>query len=180
MDPPRRGEDGVHAVYVGSELPTDVPYVAHARDGAAIPFDPESDDETLAHLSRCARLYAAWAPYRKELVREAAETGLPVARHLFLHYPKEPAVRELSYQQYLLGTELLVAPVLDPGRRTVAVFLPEGRWVHVWSGEVHAAGPGGRKVAVAAPLGQPGLFFREGSAVGARFLAALREQKLIN
>lgn len=48
MDPPRRGEDGVHAVYVGSELPTDVPYVAHARDGAAIPFDPESDDETLA------------------------------------------------------------------------------------------------------------------------------------
>lgn len=148
------------------------------RPAESVQFD--SDDETLAHLGRCARLYAAWAPYRKELVREAAETGLPVARHLFLHYPKEPGVRELSYQQYLLGTELLVAPVLDPGRRTVAVFLPEGRWVHVWSGEVHAAGPGGRKVAVAAPLGQPGLFFREGSAVGQRLVAALREQKLLN
>ena len=36
-----------------------------------------SDEETLRHFDRFARVYAAWKPYRIELVREAAATGLP-------------------------------------------------------------------------------------------------------
>lgn len=138
----------------------------------------DSDEQTLAHLSRCARLYAAWAPYRKQLVREAAETGLPVARHLFLHHPADPAVRGLSHQQFLLGTELLAAPVLDPGVRKLSVYLPAGTWVHVWSGTVHDAGSG-RTVTIDAPLGQPGLFYKQGSAVGQSLVKALREQGLL-
>jgi alpha-glucosidase len=138
----------------------------------------DSDEQTLAHLSRCARLFAAWAPYRKALVREAAETGLPVARHLFLHYPKDPVVRGLSHQEFLLGTELLAAPVLDPGVRKLSVYLPAGTWVHVWSGTAFDAGSG-RTVTIDAPLGQPGLFYKQGSAVGQSLVVALREQGLL-
>lgn len=138
----------------------------------------DSDEQTLAHLSRCARLYAAWAPYRKQLVREAAEIGLPVARHLFLHYPADPVVRGLSHQEFLLGTELLVAPVLDPGVRKLSVYLPAGIWVHVFSGTVYDAGSG-RTVTIDAPLGQPGLFYKQGSAVGQSLVTALREQGLL-
>lgn len=138
----------------------------------------DSDEQTLAHLSRCARLYAAWAPYRKQLVREAAETGLPVARHLFLHYPTDPVARGLSHQEFLLGTELLAAPVLDPGVRKLDVYLPAGIWVHVWSGTAYDAGSGAT-VTVEAPLGQPGLFYKQGSAVGQSLVTALREQGLL-
>jgi alpha-glucosidase len=48
-----------------------------------------SDGESLRHFSRFAEVYTAWKPYRKELVRQAAETGLPVVRHPFIHYPDE-------------------------------------------------------------------------------------------
>ena len=50
-----------------------------------------------------------------ELVKEASETGLPVVRHPFIHYPNDPEVPGLEYQ-FMVGTELMVAPVLDPGR----------------------------------------------------------------
>lgn len=40
-------ERGALVVYVGSELPENVPYVVHARDDAAVPFDPDHADESL-------------------------------------------------------------------------------------------------------------------------------------
>ena len=51
-----------------------------------------SDEETLEHFVRFAKIYAAWKPYRMELVKEASETGLPVVRHPFIHYPQDPEV----------------------------------------------------------------------------------------
>ena len=62
------------------------------------------------------KIYAAWKPYRMELVKEASETGLPVVRHPFIHYPNDPEVLGLEYQ-FMVGPELMVAPVLDPGTR---------------------------------------------------------------
>ncbi|OMO50813.1 Glycoside hydrolase, family 31 [Corchorus capsularis] len=41
---------------------------------------------------------------------------LPICRHLFLHYPDDEHVQRLSYQQFLVGSEILVVPVLDKGR----------------------------------------------------------------
>jgi alpha-glucosidase (family GH31 glycosyl hydrolase) len=49
-----------------------------------------SDEETLRHFSRLASVYAAWKPYKMELVREVAETGLPVVRHPLIHSPATP------------------------------------------------------------------------------------------
>jgi alpha-glucosidase (family GH31 glycosyl hydrolase) len=51
-----------------------------------------SDRETLTHFARFAKTYTAWKPYRMELVKEASETGLPVLRHPFIHYPNDPEV----------------------------------------------------------------------------------------
>lgn len=138
-----------------------------------------SDEESLQQLARCARLYRAWAFYRKQLVQEAAETGLPVARHLFIHYPDDPRVYNLSYQEFLLGSELLVAPVLDPGRRRVTVYLPAGEWDHLWTGQRYGTSERGTQVTVAAPLGQPGIFYRAGSAVGAELVANLQAEGLL-
>jgi alpha-glucosidase (family GH31 glycosyl hydrolase) len=108
-----------------------------------------SDAETLRHFARLAGIYAAWKPYRMELVEEAAETDLPVVRHPFIHYPDDPEVYDLEYQfmvgsEFMVGQEFMVAPMLDPGRRTVEVYLPAGRWVHLWSGKRYGSAERGR------------------------------------
>ena len=137
-----------------------------------------SDQETLEHFSRFARVYAAWKPYRGELVREAAETGLPVVRHPLIHYPNDPEVFGLEYQ-FMVGSELMVAPVLDPGERSVEVYLPAGRWVHLWSGRDYGSPGAGVKATVGAPVGEPAVFYRKGSSVGEDFRDELRREGLL-
>jgi alpha-glucosidase len=127
-----------------------------------------SDAETLRHFARLAEVYAAWKPYRLELVREAAGTGLPVVRHPFIHYPDDPEVYGLEYQ-FMVGPELLVAPVLDPGERAVNVYLPAGRWVHLWSGDEYGSAEEGVYETVSVPIGEPAVFYKEGSDAGRRF-----------
>ena len=61
----------------------------------------------------------------------------------------------------------MLAPVLEPGADTVEARLPAGRWVHMPTGEVVDGGAEAEPVTVAAPVGSPALFAREGSLVAA-------------
>ncbi|GGR86653.1 alpha-glucosidase [Deinococcus sedimenti] len=118
-------------------------------------------------LARAARLYAALAPYRAALMREAQRDGTPLMRPLWFEFPAEPL--EAHPSAYLLGADLLIAPVLNPGVTRQEVHLPAGiRWVHAWTGTPHE---GGQSVTVDAPVGQPPVFVREGRA---DLLSALR------
>jgi alpha-glucosidase len=137
-----------------------------------------SDRETLTHFARFAKVYAAWKPYRTELVKEASETGLPVIRHPFIHYPKDPEVLALNYQ-YMVGPELMVAPVLDPGADAVRVYIPAGRWVHLWTGERYGAPERGAYETLSAPIGEPAVFYKEGSEEGTRFREELGRRGLL-
>jgi len=137
-----------------------------------------SDEETLRHFVRFARVYAAWKLYRMELVREASEKGLPVVRHPFIHYPEDPEVPGLEYQ-FMVGTGLMVASVLDPDTDTVEVYLPAGGWVHLWTGERHGSPVRGVYETVPAPIGEPAVFCGEDSAQGIRFREELRCRGLL-
>jgi alpha-glucosidase len=116
-----------------------------------------SDEETLRHFVRFAKIYVAWKPYRMELVKEASESGLPIVRHPFVHYPHDPEVLHLNYQ-FMVGTELMVAPVLDPGEDTVKVYLPAGTWTHLWTGKTYGTPERGVYETVPAPIGEPAAF----------------------
>jgi alpha-glucosidase (family GH31 glycosyl hydrolase) len=135
-----------------------------------------TDDETLDTFAYWAKIYAALFDYRKQLVKEATETGLPVVRHPFIHYPDDPETWKITYQEFMLGADFLIAPVTDPDSTEVTIYLPEGRWVHLWTGTVY---DGGKYITIAAPLGQPGVFFIEGSHAGQNFVASLKSQNLI-
>ncbi|HVL19622.1 MAG TPA: alpha-glucosidase, partial [Amaricoccus sp.] len=138
---------------------------------ASAQFD--SDPATLAHLKRFAGVYRGLAAYRKGLVADAAASGHPVVRHPFLHYPNDRSTTALRYQ-FLLGPDLLVAPVLDRGAETVDVYFPEGdTWTGLWSGA--PAGKPGEWVPVPAPLGEPAVFLRDGSASRDAILAGLKD-----
>ncbi len=135
-----------------------------------------TDAETYEHFATFAKVFKSLAFHRRELMREAAAYGFPVARHPLLHYPDDPAVYELEYQ-WMLGTEFMIAPVVDEGRTTVDVYLPEGRWIHLWSRQVYESpAPGAWHRAVPAPLGQPGVFYPGGSPAGATFLKNLKDE----
>jgi len=124
-------------------------------------LEADSTPEMLAHLRRCGLIYRGLAPYRKALVAEANARGLPLVRHLFLHYPDDPNLREIRYQ-FLLGEDLMVAPVLDKGADSVDVYFPKGSaWIDPWTG--NDVGHPGEWARMPAPLGQPGAFIRKGS-----------------
>jgi alpha-glucosidase (family GH31 glycosyl hydrolase) len=137
-----------------------------------------SDRETLLHFVRFAKVYAAWKSYRMELMKEASETGLPVVRHPFIHYPDDPEVLDLRYQ-YMVGPELMVAPVLDPGADAVSVYLPAGEWVHLWTDERYGSPERGAYQTVSAPVGEPAVFYKQDSREGTRFRAELESQGLL-
>jgi alpha-glucosidase len=112
-------------------------------------------------------------------VREAAETGLPVVRHPFIHYPDDPEVYGLEYQ-FMVGSDLMVAPVLDPGEDAVEVYLPAGRWVHLWSGGEYGSPEEGVWETVPAPIGEPAVFYREESEAGRRMVDELVARGLLH
>lgn len=138
-----------------------------------------SDTDTLNQFDRFARVYAAWGFLRKRLVNSAAESGAPVVRHLFINYPDDPEVYKLSYQEFLVGPDLLVAPVLDPGKDTVTVYLPAGNWVHIWSGKAYRSPYKGQWISISAPIGEPAVFYKEGNPDGELFVQNLKEAGLI-
>jgi alpha-D-xyloside xylohydrolase len=106
-----------------------------------------------------AQLHQTLVPYLCAAARTAHLTGLPIMRHLFLAFPHDPRVYALN-DEYLLGPDLLVAPVIAPGATSRQVYLPAGTWVDYWTGAVEA---GGRLVGTAAPLDRIPLFVRGGA-----------------
>lgn len=126
------------------------------------------DAGVLSHFAQMTRVYQALAPYVRTLVDDAVARGLPLQRPMFLHFEDDRATYDI-HDQYLYGPDLLVAPVHAAGAQRWTPYLPVGaRWTHVWSGETFE---GGARVDVAAPLGQPPVFVRAGSANEAALLA---------
>ena len=142
-----------------------------------------SDEASMEHFARFTQVYAALASYREGLFAEAAEKGYPVVRHLLLHYPDDPIAHTVD-DQFLLGSELLVAPVLEPCGEPAPcdsvrdVYFPAGMWVHLWSGEEYGAMGAGVWAEVAAPMGQPAVFHRKGSVVGQSVVEKLQAKGL--
>lgn len=75
---------------------------------------------------QACRVRAGLRGYLKATADEAATTGTPMMRPMALAYPDDRAAQDAQLQ-YLLGPDLLVAPVLVPGGRT-RVYVPPGRW----------------------------------------------------
>lgn len=133
-----------------------------------------TDEETYDHFALIAKVYKALADYRKELMQEAFEHGYPLVRHPMLHYPDDPAVYDLEYQ-WMLGSEFMVAPIVEQGKVANRVYLPAGEWVHVWSGTVIGTTDAGAWYDITdAPLGKPPVFYKKGSVAGEHFVAELK------
>jgi alpha-glucosidase (family GH31 glycosyl hydrolase) len=119
------------------------------------------DRRALEIYRRFARLRERLVPYLADQGRRSAETSRPLMRALCFDWPDDPAVWDHPFE-YLLGDDLLVAPVTEPGTTSLEVYLPAGRWIDAWTG---AAFTGLRLVRCDVPLGAIPVFVR-GAAAG--------------
>ncbi|MGN9836711.1 TIM-barrel domain-containing protein [Nonomuraea sp. H19] len=117
---------------------------------------PAVEEQAVAALQLRYRLM----PYIYSAAVEAARTGAPMMRALCVDYPDDPVAWQADLQ-YLLGRDLLVAPMTTPDG-TRQLYLPRGQWVDYWTGEVLE---GSRYVTVSKPLDQIPLFVRHGAII---------------
>ena len=100
-------------------------------------------------------------PYIYTLTWESAQDGVPAMRAMVLEFPGDEEAHA-AFDQFMLGRDILVAPVYHPGASCRKVYLPEGEWVDFHTGEKVR---GGRYVIADAPLERIPLFYREGAIV---------------
>ena len=100
-------------------------------------------------------------PYLYSAVRECTQSGLPIMRALWLHYPDDPAAVSRG-DEYLWGRDILVAPVVEKGATERKLYLPRGAWYDFWTGEKH---DGGAEIARAVDLKTIPLYVRAGAIV---------------
>jgi alpha-glucosidase len=100
-------------------------------------------------------------PYLYAAFVQAAQTGEPVQKPLVFEFQDDRTVRDLD-DEYLLGSDLLVAPIYAPGATARQVYLPKGTWYHWHTGERFA---GERFLIAPAPMDYIPLYARGGAVV---------------
>jgi alpha-D-xyloside xylohydrolase len=99
-------------------------------------------------------------PLLEDAAATASETGLPVMRPMVLAFPDDRLAWPFE-TQYMLGDDLLVAPVLRPDGRA-RLYLPPGDWFDFWTG---AAVAGGRVIEAVLPLERVPVYVRAGAVL---------------
>lgn len=127
-------------------------------------FQYYDDEDCMTQLARLVDVYTMLKPYLKALVHENGAEGIPVQRPLFLHNEDDPRCYEIQYQ-YLLGPDMLVAPVYLADQTEWPVYLPEGEWVHLWTGKTYGKGDH----TVPAALGDTPVFYKKNSGYAELF-----------
>jgi alpha-D-xyloside xylohydrolase len=96
----------------------------HGNESVRVPW---SIDEEAVDVTRTfANLKKKLHPYLVATMREVSERGLPMMRPMLLEFPEDPTAWFLD-QQYMLGSDLLVAPVFS-AEGDVTFYLPAGKW----------------------------------------------------
>jgi alpha-glucosidase (family GH31 glycosyl hydrolase) len=152
------------------------PVMRTQRDGIALPEKERpqvEDDDQLANWRRYARLHTQLYPYIAAAHETYRRTGVPIMRHLALHWPDDEAALARE-DEYMFGPDLLVAPVLEPGVSERRLYVPPGEWVDFWRSVEFTDGPtlrraalvgGGREHTLPAPPEEIPLLVRAGAII---------------
>lgn len=128
------------------------------------------DQRALTGYRFYANLRMSLLPY---LEREAAwcvADKQPLMRAMLLDFPGDARAAPL-WDQYLFGRDLLVAPIIREGDTSREVYLPAGRWWHLFESRWY---DGGRRHKVAAPLERIPVFLRQGAVLPLAFHREIR------
>ena len=119
------------------------------------------DETTIDAVRKTVKLRYRFIPYIYDLAHECEKTGAPIVRPLVYEYPVDKHVRNIS-DEYMLGSFVLVAPVIAPGKEAREVYLPDGDWYDYYTGEKYS---GGRYILADAPLDKVPVFIKAGAII---------------
>ena len=97
------------------------------------PWDYGADSAELCR--RFANLHVEFAPKILEIARASIEKGLPIIRPIFWLDPSDEHALTCD-DEFLLGDEFLVAPVVTPNTIQRDIYLPKGKWQNYWTVEI--------------------------------------------
>ena len=121
--------------------------------------EPWMYPETLETVRALFALREAMRPELAQALADYRERYVPAVRPVFHDFPDDPASWEPT-DDFLLGRDLLVTPIVEPGATIRRVRLPAGAdWIDAWTGALHE---GGEIIEVAAPMERPPHFRRKG------------------
>ncbi|TAM82258.1 MAG: DUF4968 domain-containing protein [Acidobacteria bacterium] len=115
-------------------------------------------------------------PYIYNTFYQASQTGLPVMRALLLNYPDDSEAVEQE-GEFLFGDDLLIAPVMEQGKREQKAYLPRGEWFDYWTDREYS---GPKEITVAAPLKSIPIFVRGGAIIPTRQVVQYTGEAPIN
>ncbi len=102
---------------------------SHTRAHGAPPREPWEYDEALTEdFRRALGLKYSLMPYIYAQAKESSAKGYPMLRALFFEYPNDPTSWTID-DQYMFGSNLLVAPLFQPNSVGRKVYLPPGTWI---------------------------------------------------
>lgn len=123
-------------------------------------------DDYDSELVRIAQTYVSMhhdlIPYTRSYLYQATQTGMPVMRALIFAFPGDPSLSD-TWDEYLFGRDILVAPVTTPGATARQVYLPSGRWMNYNDRSSIYKGPA--SISAEASLATLPLFVREGAII---------------
>lgn len=102
-------------------------------------------------------------PYIYTLAREAHDTGLPLIRAMALEYPNDANVYQSADEQFMFGSNLLVAPVVEQGVNYKNIYLPKGEWIDFHDKKTLYRG--GKSIEYDAPLDVTPVLVKKGSII---------------
>lgn len=162
---------GFHGVpdFMNSVVPNDL-YVrwtqfgvfsSHLRYHGTSKREPYEFPEIAPIVRRWLKLRYSLIPYIWEQSKKVTESGFPMLRALVFHHPTDKICWHI-HDQYYFGDDFLVAPVMNSENKR-DVYLPEGKWVHLFTGEVEEGNKWLKNVEV--PLDEMPVFVRFGSTI---------------
>ena len=113
------------------------------------------------HAREAINLRYRLLPYLYTAFRQHLNTGRPLLRNLFFLDQQDPNCRKYG-DQFMVGDDLLVCPVMKPKTRTMTIYLPKGEWYDYWTNKLHK---GGQKVKLRIKPNQIPIFVRAGAVL---------------
>lgn len=114
---------------------------SHTRAHGAPPTEPWLYDSKRVQdvFRKSAEMKYRLMPYVYAQAKECTEKGLPMLRALFVEFPDDPGAWRVD-DEYLFGSQILVAPLLESGITSRTVYLPEGKWIDYQTEKVYEGG----------------------------------------
>jgi alpha-glucosidase len=112
-------------------------------------------------IRKYLKLRYRFLPFLYTTLEEAHRTGVPIFRPLVLNYQNDADTLNID-DEFMVGSDLLVAPILKPDATARLVYLPAGLWYDYWTGRQFT---GSRMIHAEAPLDTVPLYVRGGAIV---------------